>query len=497
MTADPIALVWLRSDLRVDDNTALYNALLEHRRVVAVFYATPDQWREHLLAPVKAEFIWRNLAALRDALASLNVPLHVRVVPRFDDSVDDLLALCRQWQCTAVFANREYAVNELRRDDSAAQRLQQNEIAWHCYDDALLLPPHAVRTQQGQPFKVFTPFKRAVLERIGDSAMHCLNVKSPKAKSRNVKAEAKSAEKWSVPPPLPAYPYATSSVPAQLWPAGEDAARARLAQFIEHSIDDYKTLRDIPAEDGTSKLSPYLALGVISIRRCVEAALAVNSGQWQSGSEGVTTWLSELLWREFYVHVLAQFPRVSMNRPLRVETEKVRWRDSESDFAAWCEGRTGYPLVDAAMRQLVQTGWMHNRLRMVCAMFLSKYLLLDWRRGENFFMQHLIDGDLAANNGGWQWSASTGTDAAPYFRVLSPIRQFERFDADARFCTAFLPELAGISAKLIAQPGHAALRAVGYPPPLVDLKVARERVLSAWREAAAAGADDGLPPARE
>ena len=462
------ALVWFRSDLRVDDNTALHNALSEHQRVAAVFYATPQQWHEHTMAPVKAEFLWRSLSDLRDSLARIHVPLHVRVVPRFDDIARDLAALCDQLQCEALFANREYAINEMRRDAVIEKIMHDRDIAWHCYDDAVLLPPHAVRTQQGQPFKVFTPFKRALLDRIGDSVLHCLSNK-------------KKAQPWFDAPPLPAYPYESSNVPAEYWPAGEKAARKKLKNFIEHAIDNYKTLRDIPAEDATSRLSPYLSLGVISIRRCVEAALTVNAGQWQDGSEGVTTWLNELIWREFYLHVLAQFPRVSMNRPLRVETERVRWRDDERDFTAWSEARTGYPLVDAAMRQLVQTGWMHNRLRMVCAMFLSKYLLIDWRRGEAFFMRHLIDGDLAANNGGWQWSASTGTDAAPYFRLLSPLRQMERFDADARFCKQFLPELAALNAKILLQPGHPALLQAGYPPPLVDLKFARERTLQAWK----------------
>jgi deoxyribodipyrimidine photo-lyase len=178
--------------------------------------------------------------------------------------------------------------------------------------------------------------------------------------------------------------------------------------------------------------------------------------------------------------VLAQFPRVSMHRPLRAQTDQLAWRDEPRDFASWCEARTGFPLVDAAMRQLNETGWMHNRLRMVTAMFLSKYLLLDWRRGEGYFMRHLIDGDIAANNGGWQWSASTGTDAAPYFRLLNPLRQAERFDPDGVFCKRFLPELKHVPARALLEPGHPDLLAAGYPPPLVDLKMARERVLQAF-----------------
>jgi len=476
------ALVWFRSDLRVDDNAALHHALNREGaqcRAAAVYYATPEQWREHNMAPVKAEFLWRNLVCLQESLARINVPLRVRVLPRFGDIADDLLALCAELHCDAVFTNREYAIDEVHRDENIARQLAVRQIAWCSYDDATLLPPRTLLTQQGQPYKVFTPFKRALLERIGDSAVQCFAENASVALHTN-SARRKKTELWHEAPPLPAYPYETSSVPADFWPAGEDAAAMRLGQFIAGAIDNYKALRDIPAADATSRLSPYLALGVISIRRCVEAALAVNAGQWQGGSEGVATWLNELLWREFYLHVLAQFPRVSMHRPLRSETENVRWRDDEKDFSAWCNGRTGFPLVDAAMRQLVQTGWMHNRLRMVCAMFLSKYLLLDWRRGEQFFMRHLIDGDLAANNGGWQWSASTGTDAAPYFRLLSPVRQMERFDADARFCKQFLPELGALDAKILAQPGHPELLQAGYPPPLIDLKFARERALQAF-----------------
>lgn len=464
------ALMWFRSDLRVDDNTALYNAVLDHGKVAAVYYATPRQWSEHDMASVRGEFIWRNLESLRQALEKINIPLIVRCVPRFADIKTDLPSLIRELNCRSVFVNREYAVNEIRSDQTIAKMLAAMDVRWRSFDDATLLPPGSVRTQQGQPFKVFTPFKRTLIEHIGDGAVGCLTL-------------PRKAKPWFAAPPLPDYPYRKSTVAPTLWPAGEKAAGKRLHEFIEQRLIAYKDQRDIPAENGTSVLSPYLAQGIISVRRCAEAALAVNGGQWQGGDEGAATWLNELIWREFYLHVLAQFPRVAMNRPLRVETEAVRWRRDEREFSAWCEGRTGFPLVDAAMRQLNTTGWMHNRLRMVTAMFLSKYLLLDWRMGERYFMQHLIDGDLAANNGGWQWSASTGTDAVPYFRLLSPVRQMQRFDTDAKFCKHYLPELRNIDAKIIAQPGHPDLLRAGYPAPLVDVKFARERVLHAFAQA--------------
>jgi deoxyribodipyrimidine photo-lyase len=477
------ALVWFRNDLRTDDNTALLNALRHDRHVAAVFYATPKQWREHDMAPVKAEFIWRTLQELHAALAKLNIPLWVRVVPRYAGIARDLPRFIAEnftaeHGVDAVFANREYAVNEIERDTAVAAALDKQGVALKTFHDATLLPPGAVLTQQGQPFKVFTPFKRAFVQLLTGEPMQC--------------EKPKRAEPWRETPALPAplfekfWPYETSTVPPELWPAGEKAAFAQLQLFAHEKMHAYLERRDFPEFDGTSRLSPRLALGVISIRRCMEAALALNSGHWAEGDKGTTTWINELLWREFYIHVLHAFPRVAKYRPMRPETDAVPWRYDKADFAAWCEGRTGYPLVDAAMRQLVQTGWMHNRLRMVTAMFLCKYLLIDWRWGEQFFMRHLIDGDLAANNGGWQWSASTGTDAAPYFRMLSPLRQAERFDATGAFTRALVPELKAVDAKSLLKPGDPQLLAAGYPAPIVDMKAGRERALAAFAQSATA-----------
>jgi len=464
------ALMWFRTDLRTDDNTALVNALLQHRRVGAVFYATPEQWREHDMAPVKGEFIWRTLGQLKVALDKLHVPLWVRIVPRYADIAADLSALAVQHSIETIFFNREYAINEIARDTEVEKTLRARGISLQRFHDATLLPPGTVLTQQHQAFKVFTPFKRALMHLIGGDAMNCL--------------QPKAGEFWCEVPPLPDYPYETSTVDEELWPAGEMAARKRLLEFANEHIHDYREQRDIPATPGTSQLSPYLALGVISIRRCMEAALAHNDGHWSGvASLGAETWINELIWREFYFNVLEAFPQVCKYQPMRPETDAVLWRHDVEDFQRWCEGRTGYPLVDAAMRQLLQTGWMHNRLRMVTAMFLCKYLLIDWRWGERFFMRHLIDGDLAANNGGWQWSASTGTDAAPYFRLLSPLRQAERFDPKGIFTKQFLPQLNAVDAKWFSHPGDARLLATGYPAPMVDMKFGRERALAAFAAA--------------
>ena len=211
------------------------------------------------------------------------------------------------------------------------------------------------------------------------------------------------------------------------------------------------------------------------------AALAANRGELDTGSKGVITWVNELLWREFYMHLLHGFPTLSMHQPMRPETAAVQWREDEAGFQAWCEGRTGVPIVDAAMRQLLATGWMHNRLRMVVAMFLTKNLLIDWRRGEAFFMRHLIDGELCANNGGWQWSASTGADSAPYFRVFNPVSQSEKFDPDGAFIKHWVPELSSVTARNIHDPDTQLRHKLGYPEMIVDLKTSRLRAIEAFK----------------
>ena len=266
-----------------------------------------------------------------------------------------------------------------------------------------------------------------------------------------------------------------------LWPEGERAARRRLESFVAKRIERYHATRDLPAINGTSTLSPYLAVGVLSPRQCLEAALAVNNGRLDSGRKGVATWISELVWREFYRHILIGYPRVCMNRPFRLQTESLPWRYDEELFRAWCAGRTGVPIVDAGMRQLVQTGWMHNRVRMIVAMFLAKDLFIDWRWGERHFMRHLVDGDFASNNGGWQWSASTGTDAASYFRILNPFKQSRRYDTNGDYIRRFVPELRDASADELHVPHkHDALKK-DYPQPIVDHEIVRRSAIEAFR----------------
>ena len=267
----------------------------------------------------------------------------------------------------------------------------------------------------------------------------------------------------------------------------------RLRSFCREQVQDYQLQRDLPAVAGTSCLSPYLALGVLSPRQCFNRLLAECPALLENTDGGAFTWLNELIWREFYRHLLVAYPRLCRHRPFIDWTDGVIWNHSEQQLIAWQQGRTGYPIVDAAMRQLNETGWMHNRLRMISASFLVKDLLIDWRHGERYFMSQLLDGDLAANNGGWQWAASTGTDAAPYFRIFNPTTQGERFDSNGAFIRRWLPELAGVPDSDIHQPWRWAQRQqqhLDYPLPLVDHKLARLATLAAFEAAKRDGRKD-------
>jgi deoxyribodipyrimidine photo-lyase len=468
--------VWFRSDLRVDDNTALHLAGLRSEPIRGVVFITPKQWQEHCWATIKIDFYQRNVRCLQQTLAGLGIALDILLIDDFAAIPSRLIAWCEEHDINTVLANREYALNEVRRDNAVQQALAAKMIEWQSYDDATVLPPGAVTTQNGEPYKVFTPYKRRWLSLLSGQEL-CLFT-PPR---QTVAGQQKSLTEITF----------AADKKAEYWPAGEAAAQQRLQQFIADDLSQYHEQRDLPALDATSRLSPYLAFGVLSIRRCLNAVLAFNHGEWFSGQLGALTWLNELIWREFYQHIFAENPQLSRYKAYRPDTEQVPWRYDPEDFQHWCQGRTGFPLIDAAMRQLNQTGWMHNRLRMVAAMFLCKYLLIDWRWGERYFMQRLIDGEIAANNGGWQWCASTGTDAAPYFRLLSPVRQAERFDPQAEFQKHWLPELAQLPAKIILQPGHPQLLASGYPEPMVDTRAARERVLAAF--AAAKHQDANVP----
>ena len=466
-------LLWLRSDLRQHDNTAL-SAAAERGPVIAVFLISPQQWLSHDDAPCKVDFWLRNLRTLSDSLKQLNIPLLIRTAPTWEQAPSVLSELCQQFDIHAVHANQEYGINETRRDDAVAQTLEAQGIEFHRYLDQLLFQPGSILTQSGSYFQVFSQFRRI--------CYNCLHMAMPALVTAPVGQTPLPIERDVIPESVEGFATPSDTLQA-LWPAGEDEAQRRLAAFTDEQIHYYQDERDLPAKPGTSQLSTYLAAGVISPRQCLHAALRSNNGEFESGSPGVFTWISELLWREFYKHILVGYPRVSRHRAFRPETEYLPWRDAPNELAAWKQGRTGFPIIDAAIRQLLATGWMHNRLRMVVAMFLTKNLLIDWREGERFFMQHLIDGDLAANNGGWQWSSSTGTDSVPYFRIFNPLTQSTRFDPEGLFIKHWLPELSDLNKKEVHNPALVGglFGGVDYPPLMVNLSQSRDRALSAFK----------------
>ena len=465
------SICWFRTDLRIHDQPALHAAAATGP-TIGLFIISEEQWASHQDAPSKVQFWLRALKSLSAALADLNIPLKLLVVPRWKNVPQALLTFAQQQGADSIHCNREYGLNERNRDRASYKLLKEHGVMLTGHLGATLLEPGTVKTGGDSYYRVFTPFSRACRSALQDRPYKLTPVPAKQAKLSAVKADP-------VPDSL-AYCAQVPQIIRDGWPASETEAQLRLERFSDEAIYHYQRDRDIPALPGTSTLSPYLAAGLISAGQCLHRAMICNQGEMGTGQPGITTWISELLWREFYQHLLHGYPELSMHQPMRPQTNAVVWRDADGDFNAWANGQTGIPLIDAAMRQLLRTGWMHNRLRMVVAMYLTKNMLIDWRRGEAFFMQHLIDGELAANNGGWQWSASTGADSAPYFRVFNPISQSERFDPTGSFIKHWIPELAHLSAKEIHDPLPLTRSAIGYPAQRVDLRSSRLRAIEAF-----------------
>lgn len=473
----PANLWWIRRDFRLKDNPALAAAAAGGATVVPVFVLDPFFERSPYVGEKRTAFMLAGLRALNADLRARGS----RLIVRRGRPEEALAALAAEVDAAGVYAQEDASRAARTRDGRAGERLPLTLT-----EGGAIRPPGAVRKADGSPYTVFTPYSRAW------KAL-------PSLPGR--------ADLIPAPGALPAVPpIASAEIPSQ--PAlpeavpfmpGEAAAQRRLAAFTtgdDAPIFAYHDERDMPALDATSGLSPYLRWGMLSAREAAVAAYeATERAPDDERREGPEKWLDELIWREFFTAILYHFPRV-LDGNFRPEYDAIDWRDDAEGFAAWCEGRTGYPIVDAAMRQLTTSGWMHNRGRMLVASFLVKDLLIDWRRGERFFMQHLLDGDPAANNGGWQWSAGTGTDAAPYFRIFNPTTQGKRYDPDGAYIRRWLPELAAVSDAYIHRPAampadvqQAAGCIIGqdYPAPIVDHGMARQRTLEAFQAAREAG----------
>lgn len=469
------ALVWFRRDLRADDHAALSHALRAARSVWCAFVFDRNILDALPRADRRVEFIRDSLAALDESLSQQGGGLAVLR----GEPVDEIPRLALELGVAAVYANHDDDPYARSRDARVRGALAAAGIDFRTRKDHVIFERDEVLTATGTPYAVFTPYKRAWLARLTPEHL------APHAVADHAARLVPPREGRGGVPALADLGFETTNVREHLEPGARGAGQ-QLADFLRR-IDRYAETRDFPAVAGPSRLSAHLRFGTVSIRTLARAA----HERMQAGSRGAEVWLSELIWRDFYHQVLHHHPHVA-ERAFRPEYDAVQWEQgagADAAFAAWCAGRTGYPLVDAAMRQLNETGYMHNRLRMVTASFLTKDLGLDWRRGERYFAEQLNDFDLAANNGGWQWAASTGTDAQPYFRIFNPVSQSEKFDARGDFIHRYVPELVKLAAPAIHAPwlaGTAELAAAGvrlgesYPAPIVDHAQARKRTLERY-----------------
>ncbi|MAT38951.1 MAG: deoxyribodipyrimidine photolyase [Ectothiorhodospiraceae bacterium] len=465
-------LVWLRRDLRLYDNRALAEAASRSESIAICFVFDTN------IIDKLHDKDDRRLTFIHDSLAELDAALRKRgsqLIVRHGDPADEIPALAKAIGAEAVLTNHDYDRYPKERDAEVRKRLEEEGRTLHTCKDQVVFERDEILNNAGEPYKVFTPYKKAWLARLRETDFAELG-ESKVDLSGIAPAEelAAHSHSWQLED--------LGFTRGNLWlKAGQSAGRERLCDFLG-TIDRYKDERDFPAKDATSGLSVHLRFGTVSIRECFREAM-------KHESKGRETWVSELIWREFYQMILDRFPHVR-DEAFKQEYNELEWEGGEDRFAAWCEGRTGYPLVDAAMRHFNATGWMHNRLRMVTAMFLAKDLLVDWRRGERYFARYLLDYDFASNNGGWQWCASTGVDAQPYFRVFNPVLQSKKFDPDGTYIREHVPEIQGFEKALIHWPHDAgemeqemAKCSLGkeYPHPIVDHFEQKEKAIAMFK----------------
>ena len=459
-----IALHWFRRDLRLLDNTALHAALRAAPEVIPVYILS--QWKKNhrWTGAPRQQVLCESLAALAQNLEKLGS----RLIIRQGSADQELAKLLAETRAEAIFFNRDPDPFGRQMEEQIAAMAQHAGASVHPFKDIAIHERNEVLTAKGDPFRVFTPYSKAWR-------------KLPKP------ALLPSPRRIQTPPGITSLPLPNLKTwglhpAAEILPAGEDAARRRLDTFMRGPIVRYGNLRDFPAGAATSRLSQDLRHGLLSPREVHARAQAARDGADARQASSIDTYIDELIWREFYFQVLWHWPRV-LDSDFNPEYRAVPWYQPGPDFAAWRRGETGFPIVDAAMRQLNATGFMHNRLRMITAMFLTKDLHIHWSAGEAFFMQHLVDGDIASNNGGWQWSAGTGADAAPYFRIQNPWTQSARFDPQADFIKQWVPELRDIHPALLSTPPAPGRRICpGYPRPIVDHATERVTALQLFKQ---------------
>jgi deoxyribodipyrimidine photo-lyase len=470
------SLVWFRRDLRDYDHAALYHALRHSTQVYCAFvFDTAILDRLIDQHDRRVEFIWESIKELKSALQAKGGDLIVR----HGNAKDEIPNLAKALQVEAVFINHDYEPDAISRDAHVADRLKNIGIAFHHYKDQVIFEKDEVLSMTGKPYSVFTPYKNMWMKTVNDFFLRPYPVDTYIQHLAKVDVTLDSEDLMS----LESLGFERTNLSQMRLPTGMSGGAQLFADFTDR-ITRYKEARDFPGIKGVSYLSVHLRFGTISIRHLARIAM-------QTGGAGAETWLSELIWRDFYFQILHHNPQIAHGKAYKTEFESLPFPNNPDYFKAWCDGKTGYPLVDAAMRQLNNTGFMHNRLRMVAASFLVKDLLIDWRWGERYFAEKLIDFDFSANNGGWQWAASTGCDAQPWFRIFNPTAQSERFDANGRFIRKYVPELEKCNDKEIHAPWLMSTQrqsTIGvtisqhYPRPIVDHSIQRGLALDLYKK---------------
>jgi deoxyribodipyrimidine photo-lyase len=442
-----VAVHWFRCDLRLADNTALHAATAAADAVVPIFIFDPKILESEDASANQVAFMIECLESLEKNIEAAGGKL----IFRHGDILDEMRDILKKSGAQALFYNRDYEPYARERDAAVEKLAKSLDVEVHSFKDNVIHEPHEVLKADGKPYGVFTPYSRVWRSTPKPDVLRAVKFSRP-AGFKDIPGI-----------PLPSAKKLGFDVEIKLPPAGERAARDQLKKFVADDLLHYATNRDFPARHATSGLSPHLRLGTLSPRTVFAAAENVNHGHSQT-KKSIDTFVGELIWRDFYKQILWNSPHVAKGC-YRSQYDALKWENNEKLFAAWCEGRTGYPLVDAGMRQLNTTGWMHNRVRMVVAMFLTKDLLISWQWGERYFMQKLLDADLAANNGGWQWSAGTGTDAQPWFRIFNPLSQAEKFDPEGRYIHKYVPEVDTLK----------------YPGPIVNHAAQRLKTLAMFK----------------
>jgi deoxyribodipyrimidine photo-lyase len=441
------ALVWLRRDLRLHDHTALSQAVADNEKVSLVFVFDKNIINKLPKDDKRVYFLYQSLAQINK-----EQPIHIL----YGDPTDEIPRLAKELKVNSIYVNRDYEFYAQKRDKKIKEALPS--IQFLDFKDHVIFEGREIRTGSGGAYKVYTPFKNKYLQTLEESHEYILERKVKKFSALKPRVSFPSLDELNIEKPQKPYPFESTQ---------------KLKKDWRKKISNYDSSRDIPSVEGTSRFSPYLRFGLMSPREIIRF--------YDEDSQGRDVFISEIIWRDFYSAILQEFPRVE-KASFKEKYRDVKWPGDKNLFKAWCEGKTGFPIVDAGMRQLNQTGWMHNRVRMITAAFLTKLCLVDWKKGEEYFALKLMDFDLASNNGGWQWSASTGTDAVPYFRIFNPETQSKKFDPEGSYIKQYVPELKDVPKKYIHNPSSMGLLGIDYPAPIIDYKKARDKALMFYKE---------------